>query len=499
MTFRLLTQAEMERLALAAHSTVDALCYRFSNIVSLQVLNLTQLKEILKLFKEFFPSEKIYITGNKNDLLDRVIAISSRCVPEQMMRRAPVAPRAAVPVERKIDNSMLPSGVVRLAVNRVETVPSAALRTFEGTGASEEAFRACQSPNWQIVEILGVAPVRYSFQAPHSETTTLFEWKNESKEMLTRDRANTQVHLRAMLLDGKEARFRPDHNLLVNYQLIPVAPGKPPRKNLLEPHYAPPGIDASPCFSSASNVVSVGFQNTSQWSGVLVAALVHRVSTEALAAVVPSAPKERELRYQRAPGGGGGSDLQELSFTVSLDDVLSLSRIEIPVQSLRCDHFQCFDLSSFLEFAQEHSVWNCPVCNHPAPPRSLFRLQSFQRLLDSFPNGKLVICNPDGSFVAHEPEAQGKYERKVVEKRKILKAAKRDVAADVLDADDPSFLKRSKIREEVRAPETRREDPAPLVPAPLVAAPLVPARFSPAAQAAPPAVSTGSAHDPIEL
>ncbi len=458
MSFRLLSEEEIEQLALVVNATKDAFLFRVSSAESLCVFNLPQLKDILKTLRVFFPREKLTLYGNKMDLVHRVVDVCSRCVPAHLLRRQLSAPAPAASsvssapprsFERRLDNSMLPLAAVARAQPQ-DAVPLLAVRSFDGSGLSEEMFRACQAPNWHIVEILGVAPVRFTYSLPSSEVKTFFEWKKDSKECLVADRANTQVQLRVLLLDGgKDARFRVDHGLVVNYQLIHSPLVKPPRKNLTEAHFAPPGIDVSLPFMAAvaPGQVSVSFQNTSQWSGILVAVVARRVSIEALAAVVPFAPLERERMYERlgrSEGGADGNDLTELSFTISLDDPLSLTRIVIPAQGPRCEHFQCFDLESFLQYSLEHSIWNCPVCNRPVPHKSLIRMQCFQRVLDNFPDTKQVICNPDGSFVAHEPEAQGKYERNITEKRKMIKAGKREApVVQVLLNDEPT-LKRAK-------------------------------------------------------
>jgi len=45
---------------------------------------------------------------------------------------------------------------------------------------------------------------------------------------------------------------------------------------------------------------------------------------------------------------------------------LSLGRIAIPSRGRNCKHPQCFDLASFLSFADQTS-WFCPLCKNPVP------------------------------------------------------------------------------------------------------------------------------------
>ncbi|KAH9279510.1 E3 SUMO-protein ligase pli1 [Echinococcus granulosus] len=60
---------------------------------------------------------------------------------------------------------------------------------------------------------------------------------------------------------------------------------------------------------------------------------------------------------------------------------LTLTRIEIPIRSVNCDHLQCFDLSSYLTINKRRPRWNCPVCSLPSPFRDLRRDDFFLHLL----------------------------------------------------------------------------------------------------------------------
>ncbi|VDK22926.1 unnamed protein product [Taenia asiatica] len=60
---------------------------------------------------------------------------------------------------------------------------------------------------------------------------------------------------------------------------------------------------------------------------------------------------------------------------------LTLTRIEIPIRSVNCDHLQCFDLFSYLSINKRRPRWNCPVCSLPSPFRDLRRDDFFLHLL----------------------------------------------------------------------------------------------------------------------
>ncbi len=462
MSFAPLSDDQLDELVkVAAAGSHATLAYRMSSVERMSVFNLSQCKDLLKALKEMFPREKVLLSGNKPEVIKRIVDLAPHVLPARLQHEyAPAAspPRAFAPsAARRIDNRELPPSVreaARFVPPQAASGGTFVQRSFDGTGVSEAAFRALQAPHWHIVEILGVAPVRYAYHA-QSEVRVAFEWPPESKRAFDAERGQVRVQLRVMLVDGKEARFRIEHQLLVNHEQVPLPPAVVPRKNIADPHFAPVGVDVSQQFAGAraGGVVPVSFANSGQWSGVLVAQLVRSLPQQALTAVVPMASIEIEQRYDRAPGGvaGGGrrGDLEELSFTISLDDPLVLERIRIPVQGSLCNHFQCFDLETYVEFCLQRSTWNCPVCNLPAPHAKLFRYRSFMNVLDRFPDAKLVVCNPDGSYVAHDPEqAQGKYERSVVQKRKIQKTGKREAVEIADDGGNEKTLKHARTEDD---------------------------------------------------
>ena len=496
-----LSETALLKMASEAGVPLDTLLYRMSDATRLNVLNLGQLKVLLKSFRDFLQGtpEKVLLTGNKSALIERVIHLSQRTIPPGLFQ---AHHRPAAPTQR-LNNAELPPAVREAArfvppVSAV-VVPVQASRSFEGSGVSEASFRIFQAPTWQVEEVLGVGSVRYQYQPP-SEVRCSFEWSDETKRRVLRD-PKVRVHLRVVLLDGKDVRFRSESSLMVNYELVSIPLLGGPRKNLVEPHFAPPGLDVTPMFSRASNNVMVTFNNVMQWTGVCVATLVSPIPLEALSACVPYAPPEIEARYSRSRDAGtSAGDLTEVSFTVSLDDPLGLERIRVPVMGQRCRHFQCFDLDTFLEFCSQRSTWNCPVCSAPTPQSSLFRLRSFMTVLEQFPDAKLVVCNPDGTFQEHEAETQGKYERSIEQKRKIVKTSgtKRE-SVHVIGEASPS--KRTNNEPQ------KANSPPPLLPIPTLpfSVPLDPKFPSPggwtfnvgAVQYAPPAIPAPAIPAPV--
>jgi hypothetical protein len=59
----------------------------------------------------------------------------------------------------------------------------------------------------------------------------------------------------------------------------------------------------------------------------------------------------------------GGDDISASKETLSLLCPCSYVRMDHPVRSTRCDHIQCFDLSSYLRLQEVKPIFHCPVCN----------------------------------------------------------------------------------------------------------------------------------------
>ncbi|BHF83519.1 hypothetical protein SprV_0902666200 [Sparganum proliferum] len=85
---------------------------------------------------------------------------------------------------------------------------------------------------------------------------------------------------------------------------------------------------------------------------------------------------------------------------VSLLCPLALTRIEIPVRSVNCDHLQCFDLSSYLTINKRRPRWSCPVCSSPAPFRDLRRDDFFAQLMadQSLKDAQMVHVDASGHW-----------------------------------------------------------------------------------------------------
>nr|VZI30167.1 unnamed protein product [Spirometra erinaceieuropaei] len=96
---------------------------------------------------------------------------------------------------------------------------------------------------------------------------------------------------------------------------------------------------------------------------------------------------------------------------VSLLCPLALTRIEIPVRSVNCDHLQCFDLSSYLTINKKRPRWSCPVCSSPAPFRDLRRDDFFVKLMadPSLKDAKMVHVDANGHWREASNPAESDY------------------------------------------------------------------------------------------
>ena len=63
---------------------------------------------------------------------------------------------------------------------------------------------------------------------------------------------------------------------------------------------------------------------------------------------------------------GHGEDDEDLVVTeldLSLKDPLSCSRIKTPARGHNCQHFSCFDLETYLQYASMYSSFKCQICS----------------------------------------------------------------------------------------------------------------------------------------
>ncbi|CAH6723525.1 hypothetical protein CLIB1444_16S00760 [[Candida] jaroonii] len=82
---------------------------------------------------------------------------------------------------------------------------------------------------------------------------------------------------------------------------------------------------------------------------------------------------------------------------VSLVDTVTLARIKTAVKSKNCEHFQCFDLTMFLQLQQQSYYWACPVCSVKFNIQDLVISDLFDKLAKTSKSDSILI-EEDGTI-----------------------------------------------------------------------------------------------------
>merc|ERR1712187_814163 len=110
------------------------------------------------------------------------------------------------------------------------------------------------------------------------------------------------------------------------------------------------------------------------------------------------------------PNAPEDGDISMMMNIVSIIDPILRMRIETPVRGKNCEHIGVFDKDAYLEFnaMQEKrkfnrlkDLWLCPICNQPAPERSLVVVEAFVKILAAAkhkPDIEHVAALPDGTL-----------------------------------------------------------------------------------------------------
>jgi hypothetical protein len=69
------------------------------------------------------------------------------------------------------------------------------------------------------------------------------------------------------------------------------------------------------------------------------------------------------LLKQLGHGEEDDEDLVVTELDLSLKDPLSCSRIKTPARGHNCQHFSCFDLETYLQYASMYSSFKCQICS----------------------------------------------------------------------------------------------------------------------------------------
>lgn len=417
---------------------------------------------MLRCLKQWFPEEKIILGGNKAELCQRMLEIALKVMPARGgggSNRFAGGEMAAAPVgrPRQISNaSTLPpsfGGSVGVGHNyvppRATGPPVLAKPTFDGTGVDRARYLELQNPYSEVVDVLGVIPIR----SGAGEVGKLMEqrfvvggWTDELREAVRQKRLTVQ--LRVFTTQGLDTRLDSKSRLTVNHERVEVEVRVPKyRKNLTEPHWTPVPLCLDRHFLNVhSGSVMFSFFNEQLIHGVIVIQTARDVPRAAMIARVLQRVSTPQAAAGQIGVGAASDELIETKYSVSLEDPIVRSRISTPVSGEHCNHFQCFDLETYLNSGTHNMCWNCPVCQRPTPVASLRVSRKFQELLEQFPDHSVVQCLADGVFVPFEPDKPTqKYVRSLAEKRKIDQAGRQTIDIESPDKrpaldPEPAFM-----------------------------------------------------------
>ncbi|GME81311.1 unnamed protein product [Ambrosiozyma monospora] len=84
---------------------------------------------------------------------------------------------------------------------------------------------------------------------------------------------------------------------------------------------------------------------------------------------------------------------------ISLADPCSFLRMEHPCRSIKCEHIQCFDASSFLTLQKQATTWLCPVCSKKLKMKHLAIDDYFNEIISATAeNIQTVQLDQDGNW-----------------------------------------------------------------------------------------------------
>jgi hypothetical protein len=128
--------------------------------------------------------------------------------------------------------------------------------------------------------------------------------------------------------------------------------------------------------------------------------IVKTVSCESLISKIVEKPHiHKNSTIEKIRSQNEDDDIVVSTSSVTLKDPLSYTRMKYPVQSIYCNHSQCFDGLIFLHSQLQIPTWICPYCQISIKIEDLAISDYFQDILDTVPEDvDQVIINEDGSW-----------------------------------------------------------------------------------------------------
>lgn len=122
--------------------------------------------------------------------------------------------------------------------------------------------------------------------------------------------------------------------------------------------------------------------------------------------------KQRIMDKLKSATGNDDDEIAVINSNITIklmDPFIGSKMCDIPVRSSACDHFECFDLLTYLDTRKREGVctvpdhWKCPICNSDARPQFLFVdgfLEEVRKELarQGLLNTRAIIVSEDGSW-----------------------------------------------------------------------------------------------------
>mmetsp|Transcript_27423 Transcript_27423/g.51186 ORF Transcript_27423/g.51186 Transcript_27423/m.51186 type:complete len:543 (-) Transcript_27423:197-1825(-) len=145
------------------------------------------------------------------------------------------------------------------------------------------------------------------------------------------------------------------------------------------------------------------------------------------------AQRAREVEKQKSEHSGmkrsrpaeaqepdSSDELIQMDVVLTLNCPLSCGRIQTAARGKNCNHPQCFDLLTYIEFSHMSHVWQCPVCLKALPLDAIIVDEEMNRILKECHEDVTQIRKAaDGSYKAVDPPAESSSESQ--RKRKMAK------------------------------------------------------------------------------
>jgi len=136
--------------------------------------------------------------------------------------------------------------------------------------------------------------------------------------------------------------------------------------------------------------------------------IVKTVSCESLISkVLEKSHIHKNSTIEKIRSQNEDDDIVVSTSSVTLKDPLSYTRMKYPVQSIYCNHSQCFDGLIFLQSQLQIPTWICPYCQISIKMEDLAISDYFQDILNTVPEDvDQVIINEDGSWEIDDNETK---------------------------------------------------------------------------------------------